>query len=276
MKPFIIICLNLVVLSISSNAQVIQTKNTVSQNAVSMSAAQSMNGAYLMTMHKATQNNKDSVMDGTQFKIYTNGYYMYAHTLAVDTLGSYGVGSYTIQNGKLTENSFYTSDNGAHNDSYDLKISKTTGGYTQVINFPADASGPEFVLTESYKNISKNIASALEGAWKMTRLTEIAADGTPTVTNDPLQYKFYQSGHFMYGNTRTDPATQKTVSGIGYGSFVVNSIDEITENTINSSYKPAINTPVKLKISFKGKNAYQQTIAWPDGSKMIEEYKRLK
>ncbi|MGZ3822958.1 MAG: hypothetical protein ACXVB6_20365, partial [Mucilaginibacter sp.] len=60
MKLFIITCLNFFVLSISLNAQVVQTKNTVNQNGASMSATPSMDGAYLMTMQKARQNNKDS------------------------------------------------------------------------------------------------------------------------------------------------------------------------------------------------------------------------
>jgi hypothetical protein len=110
----------------------------------------------------------------------------------------------------------------------------------------------------------------------MTKLTLTATDGTPTVINDPVQYKLYQSGHFIFGSTQTDPSTKKTVSGIGYGSFTVNSPDEITETTINSSYHSNINTPIKLKLSFTGKDHYQQTIAWPDGSKMVEEYERLK
>ncbi|GAC1485258.1 MAG: hypothetical protein NVS1B13_11630 [Flavisolibacter sp.] len=157
-----------------------------------------MKGAYLMTMQKATQNSKDSLMDAKQFKIYTDGYYMYAHTLAVDTLGGYGVGTYSIQNGKLTEHSFYTSANGIHDDRYEVKIAKTPGGYTQVINFPADPSGQEFILTESYRNMSKDRTSALDGAWKMTKLTLTATDGTPTVIKDPVQYKLYQSGHFIF------------------------------------------------------------------------------
>lgn len=275
MKQLIIICLGLEILSVSSNAQVIQTKNRDIQPAGSMGATPSMKGAYLMTMQKARQNNKDSVMDGTQFKIYTDGYYMYAHPLSVDTLGAYGVGTYSMHNGKLTENSFYTSANGARNDSYDVKIDKTPAGYTQVINFPADASGSGFMLTESYKNMSKNITSALDGAWKMTKLSVIAVDGVTTVINDPVQYKFYQSGHFIFGSTQTDAATKKTISGIGYGSFIVNSPNEITETAINASYPSNINTPIRLKLSFNNKDHYQQTIVWPDGSKMIEEYERL-
>ena len=241
-----------------------------------MATNQSMKGAYLMTMQKATQNKKDSVMYVKQFKIYTDGYYMYAHTLDVDTLGSYGVGTYSMKNGKLTENSFYTSANGSHNDSYDVEIQKTQGGYTQVIEFPGDASGTDFMLTESYKNESKKLVSALDGAWMMSKLTLVATNGTSTVIDNPVQYKFYQSGHFIFGSTQTDAATHKTISGIGYGSFTVNSVNEITETAINSSYHSSINTPIKLKLSFKGKDNYQQTIVWPDGSKMIEEYERLK
>jgi len=276
MKHVLISILSLVILSISLHAQVVQTKNADHQKTGSKDAGGSMKGAYLMTMQKATQNNKDSLMDAKQFKIYTDGYYMYAHTLVVDTLGSYGVGTYSVQNGNLTEHSFYTSASGIHDDRYDVKIAKTPSGYTQVINIPADASGPAFILTESYKNMNKDVSFALDGAWKMTKLTQTATDGIPTVINDPVQYKLYQSGHFIFGSTQTDPSTQKTVSGIGYGSFTVNSPDEITETTINSSYRSNINTPIKLKLSFNGKDHYQQTIVWPDGSKIVEEYERLK
>lgn len=276
MKQLIFSCLGFSILSFSLNAQVVQVKNSGSQTTGSVATGQSMKGAYMMTLQKSTQNNKDSVMYVKQFKIYTDGYYMYAHTLDVDTLGDYGVGSYTMQKGKLTENSFYTSANGAHNDSYDVKVQNTPGGYTQVINFPGSPSGSGFILTESYKNMSKNLSSALDGAWKMKKLTLVATDGKLTVINDPVQYKFYQSGHFVFGSTQTDTATHKTISGIGYGSFKVNSPTEITETAINSSYPSNMNTPIKLDLSFTGKDHYQQTIVWPDGSKMIEEYDRLK
>lgn len=276
MKQLILSCLSFSILSVSLHAQVIQVKNSANQSTGSMGTSQSMKGAYLMTMQKATQNKKDSAMYVKQFKIYTDSYYMYAHTLDVDTLGAYGVGTYRMQNGKLTENSFYTSANGSHSDNYDVKIQKSPGGYTQVIKFPGDASGTDFMLTESYKNVSKNLVSALDGAWMMIKLTLVAKDGIPTVINDPVQYKFYQSGHFVFGSTQTDVATHKTISGIGYGSFSVNSPTEITETAINSSYPSSINTPIKLKLSFTGKDHYQQTIVWPDGSKVVEEYERLK
>ena len=229
-----------------------------------------------MTMQKATQDNKDSMMNSKQFKIYTDGFYMYAHTLAVDTLGAFGVGSFTTQNGKLTEHSFYTSDGGLHDDSFDVLVKKTGDGYTQVINFPATPSGAAFILTENYKNVSQKLTSPLNGAWKMTKLTIHAVDGTPTVINDPVQYKFYESGHYIFGSTQMDSATKKNVSGIGYGSFTVSGADEIIETAINSSYRSAINAPVKLKLQFNDKDHYQQTIVWEDGSKMVEEYVRLK
>jgi len=249
---------------------------SLSLSARSQSTASTMKGAYLLTVQKGRQDNKDTIMDIKQLKIYTDNYFMYAHPLAVDTLGDFGVGTYTMVNGKLTEHVFYTSDGGKQDNSIDVKVAKTSDGYTQVINFPADASGSGFMLTESYKNVSKKLSSEFEGAWKLTRLTVYSTAGTPTVTDNPLEYKFYQSGHFMFGSTQTDPTTQKPVANIGYGTFTVDGPNEITETPVNSTYHDIINVAVKLKLVFKGKDHYEQTIVWKDGSKMIEEYERLK
>jgi hypothetical protein len=271
MKRIILACLSLSIVSLTINAQAVPAKSTGQMN-----SPNSMKGAYLMTMQKFTQNNKDTMLDAKQLKIYTDGYFMYAHTVGADTVGSYGVGTYKMQGGNVVEHVFYTSDNGAQEADFTVKIAKSPDGYSQVIHYPADASGPEAILTESYKTVSKKLASSLDGAWKMTKVTFIATDGTPTVDNNPVQYKFYQSGHFMFGSTQTDPATKKTSSNIGYGSFAVNGPDEITETPMNSSYRTMINTPVKLKLELKGKDHYQQTIKWDDGSKLIEEYERMK
>jgi hypothetical protein len=265
MKQGTIYCLCLAILSISLSA-----------NAQSTGSKNSMKGAYLLTQQKGTQNNKDTIMDIKQLKLYTGNHFMYAHPVPGDTVGSFGVGTYTMQNGKVTEHVFYTSDGGAQDNSFEVAVAKTADGYTQVINFPADASGSVFVLTESYKNVSKKLASALEGAWKMTKLTEYPVAGTPTVNANPLQYKFYESGHFMFGNTETNPATQKPVANIGWGSFTVDGPNEITETPLTATYRDIINLQVKVKLLFKDKDHYQQTIVWKDGSKMIEEYERLK
>ena len=209
MKQLMMSCLCVSILSVSVNAQVIQVKNSGNHPITSMAAGKSMRGAYLMKTQKVTQNGNDSVLTLKQFKIYTDGYYMYAHTIDGDSVGEYGVGTYNMQNGKLTENSFYTSANGLHSDSYNVKVQNTNGGYTQVINFPADATGSDYVLTETYKNVSKKLTSGLDGAWKMTKLTLLAKDGTPTVISDPVQYKFYQSGYFIFGTTQPDAVTRR-------------------------------------------------------------------
>jgi hypothetical protein len=270
MKKATICCLAILSLSLSVNAQVMNTKSTGNQ------APTSMKGAYLLTMQKGTQDNKDTMMDIKQLKIYTDRYFIYAHPLPGDTLGNFGVGTYAIQNGQLMEHAFYTSDGGKQDNSFEVKITKIPGGYSQLINFPPDAQGSKFTLTESYKDVSNKVTSALDGAWKMTKITVYSTTGTPTVVDNPLQYKFYQSGHFIFGGTQTDPATSKEVANIGYGSYTVNSPNEITETPINSSYRDIINSPVKLNLSFNGKDHYQQTIVWKDGSKMTEEYERLK
>jgi hypothetical protein len=270
MKRLTIYCLAILSMSLSANAQVISAKNPSSE------AAASMKGAFLLTMQKGRQDNKDTMMDIKQLKIYTDHYFMYAHPLPGDTSGNFGIGTYTIQNGKLTEHSFYTSDGGVQDNKFEVNIAKSPGGYSQVINFPPDAHGSIFVLTETYKDVSTNAASALDGAWKMTATTSYSKDGKATVTNKPLQYKVYQSGHFIFGGTQTDPATKKTVANIGYGTYIVGGENEITETPMNSSYKDIIDVSVKLKLTFKGKDHYQQTILWTDGSKLVEEYERLK
>jgi len=270
MKQATIYCLAILSLSLSANAQVVNTKSTGNQSLTSMK------GAYLLTMQKATQDHKDTIADIKQLKIYTDHYFMYAHLLPGDTMGNFGVGSYTIQNGKVAEHGFFTSDGGAQDNNFDVKITKSPGGYTQVINFPPDAQGSEFILTESYKDVSSSISSALDGAWKMTKMTTYTKEGTPTVIDKPLEYKFYQSGHFMFGSNQTDPATNKVFTGIGYGTYKVDGPNDITETPMNASYRDIINVPVKLKLAFNGKDHYQQTIVWTDGSKMIEEYERLK
>jgi hypothetical protein len=237
----------------------------------------SMQGAYTMLSQKINSNGKDSTMDVQQLKIYTDHHFMYAHSLPGDSLGNYGIGRYTMNNGKVTEYSMYTGANGEHMDTFDVSITKNPEGYMQVINFPPDNQGNKFILTETYRNDSKNMKSPLDGAWKMTKVTIYPKDGQPTVVDHPTQYKVYQSGHYMFGATQLDSATKKPVSSYGYGTFTMDGPDKITETATNSTFKSSlVGNPVQLKIAMKGKDQYAQTIVWPDGTKTVEEYERLK
>ena len=101
--------------------------------------------------------------------------------------------------------------------------------------------------------------------------------GTTTVDNHPIQYKMFQSGYYMWANTYTDSATKKPLSNYGYGTFTMKGQKEASEVATNSTFTAAlVGKPIVLQLSFTGKDAYQQTILWPDGAKSIEVYQRLK
>lgn len=241
-------------------------------------AKESMNmrGAYSMYYQVANDGTKDSLMGNEQLKLFTDKYVMYAHKRPKDSLGEFGVGTYQIQNGKVIEHMFYTAASGARLDTFELEINKTGEGYRQVIDFP-ELEGRRFKLTEDYTTVGKHVNTPIDGAWKQTRNVSISPKGDTAYKNDnPTQYKVFQSGHFMWGNTVLDSATQKPVSYFGYGTFSMKG-NQITEVNTNSSFVTSlVEIPVNLDIKFTGKDRYQQTIIWPDGWKQIEYYERLK
>jgi hypothetical protein len=235
-----------------------------------------MQGAYSMYRQVLNDGNKDSLLSNEQMKIYTDRHMMYAQRRAEDSLANYGIGTYKVQNGKVMEYIFYTASGGPNKDTFELKINKTGDGYSQIINFPDD-EGRNFVLTEDYKAVGKNVSSPLDGAWKQTRNIYISGNGD-TITNDtPTQFKVFQSGYFIWANTSLDSTTQKPVSFFGYGTFEMNGNNQATEVNTQSSYATAlVGMPVKLDLKFNGKDTYQQTIVFPDGPTSIEYYERLK
>lgn len=236
-----------------------------------------MQGAYSMTRQIMNDGTKDSLGGNEQLKIYTGHYMMYAHPIAGDTLGDYGIGTYKVQDGKVMEYVFYTPSGGAHLDTFALSIKKMDNGYSQIIDFPADLSGRKFLLTEEYKNVGKDMRSPVDGAWKLTSQTYTPMNGSPRTNSNSTQFKVFQSGHYMWANTSMDSTTNKPVSFFGYGTFQMNGNNQLTELTTSSSFtSELVNKPVTLQLEFTGKDSYTQTIIWPNGDRTAEVYQRLK
>jgi hypothetical protein len=234
-----------------------------------------MQGSYAMLMQNINDGLHDSILNVQQFKIYTDRHFMYAHALPGDSLAYFGIGTYRMDNGKLTEYPFYTSDGGARKDTIDISITKLGNGYVQVINFPPDSQGRKYTLTEEYGNVSSMAASTLDGAWKLTKSLFIPKTGATTTNNNPLQFKIFQAGHFIWASTYTDSATQKPVSTFGYGTFEMQGPNIMKERTTNSTFRASlIGKPVTVQVRFLGKDAYEQTIEWPTG-RSVETYQRL-
>jgi hypothetical protein len=235
-------------------------------------------GAYSMLRQVVNSGTGDTVTNAKQFKIYTDRYMIYAGPRsAQDSLANYGIGTYSIQNGKVFEKVFYTASGGSHEDSYELAINKTANGYTQIINFPPDSSGRKFILTEDYKSAGNAITSPLDGGWKQTKTTYTPKNGSAMTDNNPTEFKVYQSGYFIWASTSHDSASNKPVSYFGYGSFKMNGSNKITEVNSNSTFPTMlVGKPVTVQLQFMGKDGYQQTIKYPSGDQAVEVYERLK
>lgn len=254
---------------INGRAQVTTTSNNTAGNF-------KIKGAYTMLRQVANDGTGDSLMNSEQFKIYTDKYMIYVHPKAGDSLAQYGIGMYEIKNGKVMEYVFYTSEAGAQKDTFTLNIYKIGDGYRQTIVFPAE-EGRAWTLTEDYMSVGKNSPSPLDGAWQQTKVVYTAPDGKKQTTNKPTQFKIYESGHFIWASTSMDSVQNKPVSYYGYGSFEMNGANKVVEINASSTFRTdLIGIPVPVQLEFMGKDAYRQTITNPDGSKLVEEYKRLK
>src|ERR1700712_2224758 len=123
-----------------------------------------MKGAYQMKKQAANDGKKDTVLKHDQLKLYTGKYMMYASPHSADSFGEYGIATYNVMGDSVRENIFYTSSTGAVKDTAILKVKKSGGGYSQVIDY-SDNNG-HFIHTEDYENVNEPGESPLDGAWK--------------------------------------------------------------------------------------------------------------
>lgn len=239
-------------------------------------AQKGMQGAYLMTKQVMNTGVGDSVSSLQQMKLFTDRYMIYAHALPGDSLAGYGIGTYKTTKDGIVENVFHTGSGGAHNDTFQVKIERTNTGFEQRISF-TDSAGNKLLLTEYYNNVGKNTTSPLDGAWKQTHQTYTPKNGTTVKEMNPLQFKVFQSGNFIWVNTHTDSATKKPISAFGYGTFEMMGKNAVKETNAKSTFaSELVGKPVTLQLEFTGKDSYKQTIVYSNGGQSVEYYERLK
>lgn len=230
-----------------------------------------MKGAY--TLLKQTIN--DSTINVQQQKMFTDKYMMYAHKRAQDSLAEYGIGTYRIENGKVIENILYTNQ-GPRSNTFELVVAKEGDSYSQVINFPVDSQGTTAILTESYKSIGSNLVTPLDGTWKQIKSVTIMNDGKTVVTDDPIQFKMYESGNFLWTHSWKDDKGN-LLSSYGYGNFRMDGNNKAVETPTSSTYSTELEgKAINLDLKFIGKDKYEQTILYPDGTRTTETYERMK
>jgi hypothetical protein len=232
----------------------------------------SMPGAYNML----SQTLHDSTYKNVQLKIYTEDYMMYAHINPPDSLSGFGIATYTVNDtGTVTEHVLYhASATAADSNATDntLQIEKTPKGFKQTIPNLVD-EGKKIKLTEEYESAGDTEKTALDGLWKGIAIYTVK--GTDTTKEMMTQYKAYYAGHFIFGHTYTDSAG-KYHSGIGFGTFTLSGANKVKENASTSTYYDVRGHSFDIDIELNGADAFKQTITFPDGTKEVELYQRMK
>ena len=232
----------------------------------------SMAGAYTMTRQVLNDGTKDSLLDRSQLKIFTDKYVMYASPNLTDSFANFGIGKYHVANGRIVEQIFYTTSVDKR-DSSVLMIENNANGYKQEIE-RLPIGGKDYKLTEEYQSVGSSIHSPLDGAWKQVRNVYIRNTGDSSVNSTPIEYKMYQSGYFIWAVTTKDSA-QKNVSAFGYGTFDYDGKKRSKESMMNSTFLSMKGKTYDVTIEMNGRNAYRQTITFANGDRSIEYYERL-
>ena len=237
-----------------------------------------MQGAYFMTSQTLNYDTTErKYTDLKQLKIYTDSFMMYTQVNPGDSASGFGVGSYTASAGQVTENDFYSSRDAVvstNPSTYTLDITKTVDGYTQVIpEIMIDSQKTK--LTEEYQSVGKSQKTPLDGVWKETSAYSIK--GTDTTKNNQLltQYKAFYAGYFMWGQSTKD-STGKNHTGIGFGTFEWQNDKQIKETDLNSTFAIIAGQSFMVDINLSDPDNFTQAISYPDGTKSVEIYTRVK
>ncbi|MEO7394655.1 MAG: hypothetical protein ABIU11_06895 [Chitinophagaceae bacterium] len=247
----------------------------VSCNSADKQENVSMQGAYKMLSQSVNDGKKDTTYTSLQqMKIYTDKYMMYANVNPADSMSSFAIASYTSDKDTVTENIIYGAyDTSVDNSgSFKLIIEKSAKGYKQVIP-DILSQGEHIKLTEEYDSAVAGGATALDGAWKQAKSYYIKGKDTSAVKG--TQYKTYHQGNVIWGNTYAD-STNKIHTGIGFGTFTMSGNNKVKESMTASNYSDVIGHDFDVDIEMNGTDGFTQTITYPDGTKGIEVYERLK
>lgn len=250
----------------------------ISCNTSSDVDAPKMSGVYSMqsqTIDDGTD--KTTLKDLKQLKIYTDKYFMYVQANRGNSIYSFGVGTYSVDDsGYVIEKSIYSASDSTFNSeprTYTLDITTNVDGYRQFIP-DITIGGQKATLTEEYKRSGTETTTPLEGVWKQTNFYIV--NGNDTTSIDRTQYKAYYHGYFMYGQYYVDDSTGRNTTGMGYGSFKMENDHQMKETDLNSSYNIIPGQVYTIDIEMIDENSYKQTLTQEDGSKHIEVYQRLR
>lgn len=235
----------------------------------------SLAGVYKLEKQMATGGGKDTTYKRTQIKIYTDKYFMYSG-MAPDSSVGFGVGSYKPDIGaRVVEDNIYSSGALDSTKKFNLDITTTDKGYTQVIPDLMVVKGVKYKLIEQYSKLPSSDTSIMDGVWKLDKTFWVK--GKDTTKENETQYKIFWGGHFMFIHRYPlDQAATKFKNGFGYGTFSLKD-DMLSEEDEMSSHAMLLHRKFAIQITFNGRDEYSQVINdSKTETQTTEIYKRLK
>ncbi|HVM90070.1 MAG TPA: hypothetical protein VMT76_17920 [Puia sp.] len=233
-----------------------------------------MPGVYRMISQSIKGGNIDTTYRSlAQLKIFTSDHLMFANVNQAGTVGSFGIGTYTVNGDTIIENIFLRGSDSTKTETpaeYKLIIVKTGKGYQQVIP-DFTSNGQKYVLSEDYESVGMPAKSTLDGVWKLSLSYHIK--GNDTTTNNITQYKMYDGGYFIWGQSRPDTA-RKNITAVGFGKFTLEG-NKLQEYLMESTNAEIRSLDVHIDIEMKGDTVFKQTISNKDSTRDVETYVRV-
>ncbi len=235
-----------------------------------------LSGAYQML----SQSLRGSAVDTTfterkQLKIYTDRYMMYVRLSLADSVSSFGIGTFSIKKGKLTEHIIYSALDATENTnsfSGTVNISIRHKGYEQVIPEIVSERG-KVRLTEDYELLGTALQSPLDGTWKET--AAYAINKKDTIRSNAVKYRTYYRGNFCTGSFITNASVKKQTV-VEYGTFEMKEINRLKENITYSNMSARKDKSYNVNILMKGNDAFIATFINDSGIQEVEKYMRMK
>ncbi len=216
-------------------------------------------GVYKLEKQTVSGGGKDSIYHRSQYKIYTDRFFMYS-SMAPDSSVGFGTGAYNLDSGnRITERNIYSSGYLDSSKSFNLTVKRSDSGYMQMIPSLAIIKGVKYDLTENYSKVQlAPDTSILDGLWKLYKTYWVK--GKDTTKQDETQFKIFWGGHFMFVHRYPqDQAATKFKNGFGYGTFSFKR-DTLTEEDEMSSHSVLVGRKFAIKITLNTKDEYQQVI----------------
>jgi len=234
-----------------------------------------MEGAYFLTSEAPRNPAGPNNTELKQLRIYTPDMVMFAQVNPADSASGFGVGTYSSWAGGITENELY----GAHDSVIDTPfstrkaITRKEDGFTVVM--PPAGAGVQSQLTETYRFAGKGTGTPLDGVWKQVDAYTVSGKDSVKNVRITTQYKSFYRGFFMWGQSTRD-AYGGRHAGVGFGTFEWISNARIKETDLYSTFSIIAGQTFNVDIRLSSPDGFTQAISYPDGTKSVEVYTRVK